>query len=140
MNCPFILGTSFLLKVLGDHPEVVMPEEEFCNATEGPPRLPEPRVESLRRLIKQTNQLQASSKSHPPKKLGIKCPVMIRRMMSIEALMKVSDSTRLIVGVRHPVKWFESYYNYRYVSSKLKFKNSHLSLDTFLICLFLLQS
>ena len=90
-----------------------MPEEEFCNATEGPPRLEETRVESLRQLIKQNEQLQTSSQSNTPKKYGIKCPVMIRRMMSIEALMKVSDSTRLIVGVRHPIKWFESYYNYR---------------------------
>ena len=108
-----IVGTSFLLKVLGDHPEVVMPEEEFFNATEGPPRLEETRVESLRQLIKQNEQLQTSSQPNTPKKYGIKCPVMIRRMMSIEALMKVSDSTRLIVGVRHPIKWFESYYNYR---------------------------
>ena len=113
-HCEFFhLGTSFLLKVLGDHPEVVMPKGEFCHPAAGPRLLEEQRVKSLHQLIKQNNELQASSKSKLPKQYGIECPIMIWRMVSIEALMKVSYSTKLIVGLRHPVTWFESYYNYR---------------------------
>ena len=38
---------------------------------------------------------------------------MIRLPSSTENLMKLSNNTRLVVGLRHPIRWFESFYNYR---------------------------
>jgi len=43
---------------------------------------------------------------------GYKAPNDIRTPAALEALRKYWPETKLIVGLRHPVKWFESYYNF----------------------------
>ena len=89
-------GTSFLLEVLGMHPEITMPPKEFCKIHH------ENGDKELMHWIK--NQ----TAYHPPEqKYGIKCPTMIRVTNAIENLMKVSDQTRLVIGVRHPILWFQ---------------------------------
>ena len=95
-------GTSFLLEVLGAHPEITMPPKEFCaiHHADGDNEL--------------SGWIENQSAYQPyGQKYGIKCPTMIRVTNAIENLMKVSDETRLVVGVRHPVLWFQSFYNYR---------------------------
>jgi hypothetical protein len=85
-----------------------MPKQEFCDMLGGRGD------EKLSEWMENEVALRASQPSGvPPQKYGIKCPQMIRRTESIENLMKLSDSTRLVIGLRHPVTWFESFYNYR---------------------------
>lgn len=102
-------GTSFLLKVLGDHPEVTMPESEFCDLTVAQ----DGGEKNLTRWM-MTSQ-HKSLKSSVPQKYGIKCPHMIRKTQSIERLAMVYDSTRLVVGVRHPVLWFQRWVDWKYL-------------------------
>ncbi len=44
---------------------------------------------------------------------GMKCPQDISSDNSIVNYAKYFPSTKLIVGLRHPVRWFESLYNFR---------------------------
>ena len=43
---------------------------------------------------------------------GYKAPADITKPEALRAFVKHWPQTKLIVGVRHPVKWFESWYNY----------------------------
>lgn len=106
-------GTTFLLKVLGQHPEVTMAPGEFCavhkkdgaNQTKG--------------WLQNVSSSSATSSSIYSQTYGIKCPTMVRSTNAIDNLAQLSHTTRIVVGVRHPVLWFESFYNYRYVSCTL---------------------
>lgn len=98
-------GTTFLLDVLGQHPEIVMPPSEFCQIHS---------VTGANETLDWMQTVQSSSPSRSANFVyGIKCPSMVRNTNAIENLAEMSDKTRLVVGVRHPVKWFESFYNYR---------------------------
>lgn len=44
---------------------------------------------------------------------GMKCPQDISSDNSIVNYAKYFPSTKLIIGIRHPVRWFESLYNFR---------------------------
>jgi len=46
-------------------------------------------------------------------KRGYKAPRDIYLKPSLQALQTYWPKTKLIVGVRHPIKWFESYHNFR---------------------------
>ncbi|KAL3803153.1 hypothetical protein HJC23_003428 [Cyclotella cryptica] len=102
-------GTTFLLEVLGRHPEITMPPKEFCQIHH------ETGDKELINWMKNTT----AAKSSQRQKYGIKCPTMIRVTNAIENLMKVTDQARLVVGVRHPVLWFQSFYNYRVAENYL---------------------
>ena len=96
-------GTTFLLNVLGQHPEIVMPSTEFCDVQKGDG------VKRTRLIMKE--MMQQSSPN--ALKFGIKCPNMVRNTNAIERLNEMSDDTRLIIGLRHPVLFFQSFYNFR---------------------------
>ena len=104
-------GTSFLFDVLKDHPDIVMGERpemkysyrEFCQIHN------KDGVEQTMAWLNNVSIAAAVS----PKIYGIKCPTMVRGMSAIDNLVKMSDHTRLVVGVRHPLFWFESFYNFR---------------------------
>jgi hypothetical protein len=49
----------------------------------------------------------------PNIKCGVKCPVSLRSHRTLSVLTRHSPETKLIIGVRHPVRFFESHYNYR---------------------------
>jgi len=97
-------GTSFLLEVLGNHAEIEMPPEEFCDIDKDNGEV---------QIKNWLQSVQSNLKASSPLRYGIKCPVMVRTTHAITNLVNMSDRTRLIVGVRHPVRWFESFYNYR---------------------------
>ena len=99
-------GTTFLLNILKIHPQIVMPPKEFCQIHH---------VDGDNRTMAWLENASSSSQSNSglPLKYGIKCPTMIRATNAIDNLVKMSDQTRLVVGVRHPVRWFQSFYNYR---------------------------
>lgn len=74
--------------------------------------------ETLQRWIQhhhheQQQQQQSSATSSNRMKYGVKCSEMIRKPLGIEHWADISPNANLIVGVRHPVEWFQSNYNYR---------------------------
>ncbi|KAL7520079.1 hypothetical protein ACHAWX_004826 [Stephanocyclus meneghinianus] len=105
-------GTTFLIYALLQHPQVIMPPDgtapyEFCQIHH------KDGDQELRDWLKNSSSYKPAGMLSSPLKRGIKCPTMVRATNSIENLLKVSDATKLIVGVRHPVLWFQSFYNYR---------------------------
>jgi len=44
---------------------------------------------------------------------GIKCPEELETEFGLKRYAKYFPNTKLIVSIRHPVLWFESYYNFR---------------------------
>eukprot|EP00986_Skeletonema_menzelii_P004774 scaffold1675_cov146-Skeletonema_menzelii.AAC.6 len=71
--------------------------------------------ETLKRWIQrqqEERQQLSSLATSATMKYGVKCSEMIRKPLGIENWADVS-SANLIVGVRHPVEWFQSNYNYR---------------------------
>ena len=88
-------GTTFLLDMLGKHPEVSMPTRETCKNSG---------IDAAQ---------QSKDERTPTTRYGFKCPQMIRTTALLEQFAPISNETRLVVGVRHPVLWFESFYNFR---------------------------
>jgi len=92
-------GTTTLMHRLAAHEEVQMCMEE---------------VHSLRNkrpaeLVSIMYDLPEGSQY----KRGYKAPNDIRRYSSLEALQEFWPETKLIVGLRHPIQWFEASYNHQ---------------------------
>lgn len=107
-------GTTFLLEVFGNHPEITMPVKHSPDADKICVRKEEGK-ETLKRWIQrqqEERQQLSSLATSATMKYGVKCSEMIRKPLGIENWADVS-SANLIVGVRHPVEWFQSNYNYR---------------------------
>ena len=74
-------------------------------------------VHSLRQgrpaeLVSLLYTLPESSETVQRPKHGYKEPNDIRSPVALHSIRQYWPNTKLILGVRHPVKWFESYYNY----------------------------
>jgi hypothetical protein len=83
-----------------------MPRREFCEI-----HGPDGDKRAMDWLRNHTSTTPLTSEA--PLKYGIKCPTMIRNADAIDNLAKMSQHTRLLLGLRHPVSYFESFYNYR---------------------------
>lgn len=46
-------------------------------------------------------------------KFGVKCPEDLETEFGLQRYAKHFPDTKMIISVRHPVNWFESYYNFR---------------------------
>jgi len=109
-------GTTFLRKVLGYHSEIEMGgrledegHSEFCQIQHN-----DGVQHTMAWLEHERSLAEASSNNQQlSKQYGIKCPSMVRKPRAIVNLVKQSNEMRLVLGVRHPVRWFESMYNYR---------------------------
>ena len=117
-------GTTFLLKALSSHPEVVMPvkhselSKKLCVKKDSgkvvlldwlnEEHAKDVVLRDSRELVSDNKQLQHSILKH-----GMKCSDLLRKSLAIENLADLSDQTKLIIGLRHPVLWFQSLYNYR---------------------------
>lgn len=102
-------GTTFLHDILANHSQVIMYDDEFWGDGNG-----------LRQWLNKT----AVMKTHQtPTRRGIKCPRIVKETARLDQLL--NNTSRVIVGVRHPVHWFESLYNYRIWQKheKKRFKN-----------------
>lgn len=104
-------GTTFLLKALSSHPEVVMPikhselSKKLCVKKDSGKVVlldwlneqhdKEVILRDSRELISDTNKQQ-----HRILKHGMKCSDLLRKSLAIENLADLSDQTRLIVGLR----------------------------------------
>ena len=96
-------GTTSLLHTFQNHPETAILNREFCSINSG-------KEDAFLLLEDKINQeLPRSSEI----KRGIKCPGSIWDSRGLLKLSKKNKSTKLIIGVRHPLLFFQSYYNYR---------------------------
>jgi hypothetical protein len=98
-------GTTTMLKILSRHTETDIPMIEKCMALNS--KFSD--SVALNRLDEVVGEL--SPNKHI--KRGIKCPSGIKTYLSLERLQRHSPHARLIVGVRHPISFFQSYFNYR---------------------------
>jgi hypothetical protein len=93
-------ATSFIMNWLSVHPEIQIFDTEVCDLNEGRP------TDLVQKLY---NELDTGSQY----KRGFKCPGHFSRN-SVRDFRRYFRHTRIIVGLRHPVRWFESFYNFRY--------------------------
>jgi hypothetical protein len=93
-------ATSFIMNWLSEHPEIQIFDREVCDLNEGQPS-------DL--VTKLYQELETGAQY----KRGFKCPGHFSRG-SFRDLRMYFRQTRIIVGLRHPVRWFESFYNFRY--------------------------
>lgn len=96
-------GTTTLVHAFAEHNETDVLVKEQCHIggailAAGPAHAA---------IAKAVNQLSPSSIR------GIKCPISLRSHRTLSALARHSPHAKLIVGVRHPVRFLESHYNYR---------------------------
>lgn len=100
-------GTSLHLRWLHLHPEILMYNREISSLRKGKPA----ELVSLMYDLEATSS--SSLSSYPaPKRIGYKSPIDIMSPRALDALGRYWPDAGLVVGVRHPVTWFESYYNY----------------------------
>lgn len=94
-------ATTAHLRWIRDHPQVTMYNKEVHSLRYGRPA----EMASLMYAMPAGDY-----------KRGYKAPNDIRTPSALDSLRTYWPRTKLVIGVRHPVKWFESYYNYnRYV-------------------------
>lgn len=89
-------ATSSMVRWLAQQPEISMYDHEIYHLKDGQP------ADMVRKLY-----------SLPDGIHGYKAPRDIHNPRAIEAFAKYWPETKLVVGLRHPVTWFESFYNYR---------------------------
>ena len=98
-------GTTTLLYSFIDHNETDISKDEECAITD--PFMHDP--VAFQQLDDALNRLSARSGI----KRAIKCPLGITNERVVERLVEHSPRVKILIGVRHPVLYFQSYYNYR---------------------------
>lgn len=97
-------GTTSLLHLFDANNETVVIPNEHCGINSGTDEAMEGLLKDLRHLPNQTEEM----------KRGIKCPTSLWDINGIKTLARFHNrETKIIVGVRHPALFFQSYYNYR---------------------------
>jgi Sulfotransferase domain len=92
-------ATSTKVRWLASQKEIQMYDHEIYHLKDGEP------AEMVR-------QLYALPEGDHYKR-GYKAPRDVHNIRAVEAFAKYFPKTKFIIGVRHPVLWFESFYNYR---------------------------
>ena len=103
-------GTTSIMRSLQAHSNVGMFDDERCdNSYNHQGRL----VRDLL-YLQQQQQQQHNVLPHPIIRLGLKCPADLENTaLALPAYKRYFPHTKLLVGIRHPVLWFESFYNHR---------------------------
>jgi hypothetical protein len=91
-------ATSAHLLWLRRHPEILMHNREIAALMHGRPA--------------QMVSLLYALPNRPNQKRGYKNPTDIMNPRALERLRTYWPETKFVVGGRHPVKWFESFYNF----------------------------
>ena len=101
-------GTTSLLYAFKRHNQTIIPSHEVCA------------VSSKRGFSKVQRELEeafaASTTATDVVKVGVKCPQTISSPLGLQHLQDHAPGLKLIIGLRHPVKLFASYFNYRVTS------------------------
>lgn len=93
-------ATTFFMAYLASQQEIAMPAHEIQSM-------------SARRPAEMVATLYELDKDGYGYKRGYKAPRDIVSLKALSTIREYFPTTRLIVGLRHPVLWFESFYNYR---------------------------
>jgi hypothetical protein len=92
-------ATSFTQTWLASHDEIEMHDHEIYAIRSGDPA----------ELVLAMYEL----KTGPQYKRGFKSPKDVENVNALTVLAEYFPKTKLIIGLRHPVLWFESFYNFR---------------------------
>jgi hypothetical protein len=109
LNLDFILagfpktGTTSLLHLLDVHKETSVIPKEICYLN----RATDSAIDELAKLL---NGLPTKSRSMLR---GIKCPMSVWDAKGLSKLAEMNEEVKVIIGLRHPLSLFESFYNYR---------------------------
>ena len=103
-------GTTTLLKAFGVHEETDMAASEQCAIAS-----PFQADAKVHRLLDQT---LTELSTDPAIKRSFKCPTAMYNYKSIARMEKHSPNAKFVVGMRHPVKMLQSFYNYRITEIK----------------------
>ena len=99
-------GTTSILKLLSDH-TLTLDNKERCDLN----------INDIPLLVNDLYKLKSNAYNRLPSKktpiTGIKCPLDISSFTSLQNYASYFNGSKLIVGLRHPIKWFESFYNFR---------------------------
>ncbi|KAL7557593.1 hypothetical protein ACA910_011826 [Epithemia clementina (nom. ined.)] len=136
-------GTTTLLATLREHPQIAMDSQENCQIAR-PIQQDDVNLKRLNRylfalkndVVKARNEdgssilslsrfvRSASKQSQPllPQNLmsGIKCPDAVKNFKAIHRLSQHSPDCKFIIGVRHPIFFLQSFYNYRVLEAQTK--------------------
>jgi len=99
-------GTTTLVYAFRDHEETDVGSKEKCAFTS-------PQISDSRAVQRMYMESLLELNQSPDMKRGMKCPTGIKNADSIERLHMHSPQAKVIIGVRHPVFFLQSYYNYR---------------------------
>lgn len=92
-------GTSTMMEYLDQSPYTKVAQKERCELGTG-------------RQAKLVRDLYAELPEGNYKR-GIKCPRDLENEFAMANYQKYFPKANVLVGVRHPVRWFESFYNFR---------------------------
>lgn len=101
-------GTTSLMQLFSQNNQTAMHNGEKCYKTGSD--------EEMKRLFQELGELvPAKFNSTPAARIlrGFKCPTNIVNVDGLHKMKEYKNDTKLIVGIRHPVRWFESFYNFR---------------------------
>jgi hypothetical protein len=101
-------GTTSLLFAFQKHTGISIGERENCLLV----RPIQQDDVNMRELDRSLAQLDDNTKSSD-KLLGLKCPDTLNNFKTIHRLAQHSPQCKFVIGVRHPVKMLQSFYNYR---------------------------
>ena len=94
-------GTSSMMFHLQSHKEIAIFGDERCDL-------------AFNQQAKLITDLYTEFPDDPKIKRGIKCPMQLESNdLGMINFHKYFPNTKFIVGIRHPVLWFESFYNFR---------------------------
>lgn len=95
-------GTTTLMQSLNTPADAAVVQKERCGLGN----------DHIARLVWQLMEGDALPRD-PTVKRGIKCPKNLESPSTLRNLAKYFPQAKLIVTVRHPVLWFQSFYNFR---------------------------
>jgi len=94
-------GTTTLVRTFEKHPETSIKGENCSFAS--------PKKSGGSGITEELMKLDPS----PAVKRGIKCPSSIKNQAAIKRIKNHSPETHILIGFRHPIHFFQSFYNYR---------------------------
>ena len=107
-------GTTTLLKIMVEHPEIDMVEYEVC----GRILHGKDSIEIMQGAIDELFQSFQSSDNNniqeQKRYSAVKCPNIVQNVAPVLPLLEaLNPDMKVVIGLRHPVLYFESHYNYK---------------------------
>jgi len=100
-------GTTFLMNYLRrKNDEIYINNGEICYLNRRNPS-------KLVRMYYKPHLENAANDQGERIQFGIKCPEDLETEFGLQRYAKYFPDTKMIISVRHPILWFESYYNFR---------------------------